>query len=300
MYALSSSDLDRVIAVTEADVVTWDQLAVYDQPEAIRRRVVLMLSRERWDVAARWSETLPEAEVDPRDFVTRALVPLAQGDVQGALDVLKPATDPDRVAANRYVHPDRWRDNSAEHLWLMLQARQAEQAGDHAAAQALYRRLTNTGVDRRAADYFTAENAAERGELLVAWSVDNGLPAPEPVSPLEIAVTGRLFAMNPVISETPDGDLRVEVTFGNLHEQPFPVREWRVQVISPDASVFYADEAREAIFVPGALSRVAFALALPDGVAPDTDALLVVKALYDERVELSVQYVPFVLNPSGR
>ena len=77
------------------------------------------------------------------------------------------------------------------------------------------------------------------------------------------------------------------------------MREWRLQVISPDASVFYADVSRPAVFVPGALSRETFDVNLPDDVPPDTEALVVIKALYDNRVELGVVYLPVTLNPAN-
>jgi hypothetical protein len=67
----------------------------------------------QWEAAAASLDALPVPERAPEDLIARATIQLVQGDIAGALDILRPATDPDQIASNVYLHPDRWENNTA-------------------------------------------------------------------------------------------------------------------------------------------------------------------------------------------
>lgn len=114
LYLLDDDEqLARALAVAAEDDMIWRQLAEFDSDDDLRRRIVLLMSRQQWATAEQWSQRLPEAEVDPRDLVTRAALRLVQGDRTGARALLESVADVDFYAANRHLHPDRWANNIA-------------------------------------------------------------------------------------------------------------------------------------------------------------------------------------------
>jgi tetratricopeptide (TPR) repeat protein len=117
-HLLDAEQLDRVLAFTASD--TWNYLANFDQPEAIRRRGALLMTMQRWDTAIAWLNQLPDIMINPRDMAAQAIMRLAQNNVEGALDLLRPATDPDWRVAREKWQPDRWADNQAERLYHQL------------------------------------------------------------------------------------------------------------------------------------------------------------------------------------
>jgi hypothetical protein len=124
-YRLDDSAVDRVLEVTETDALTWDRLAVFDQPEAVRARAALMLYRGQWNWVVDWLRRIPRVRLAPQDLEAIAAAQLAGGDLDAALATLRPATDPDWVRPNATLHPDRWSDNTAAELYHQLEAGRA-------------------------------------------------------------------------------------------------------------------------------------------------------------------------------
>lgn len=254
-YLLDETEREHVLTVTRQDSVTWDQLANLYRESAIRERAVLLMSAGELDAADTMLSRIYSPEALPSDFVTRAAIALARGNVAGALAILEPTTDADWIAANVLVHPDQWQNNLAAQT---------------------YRLLTDE-----------SQVTALRDEL----------PAGEPVSMRAIADSGRLYVMSPAVEmDDENGTLTVTATYGNPHIAPYPVREWRVQLTSPDASEFYASVDVPAVFAPGMLTRIPVTLELPDDVPPLTAALVYIEPRYDNRVTFGNLTVPVVLN----
>lgn len=124
LYLLTDAQIQQIIVIRDSDPVTWDQLAVFDQPTRVRERIVLLLSKGLWNTAADEVNDLDEMERSPQDFVIQASVALANGEVDQALAILAPTTDADWIAANRQYHPDRWDNNTAAHMYFMLSGEQ--------------------------------------------------------------------------------------------------------------------------------------------------------------------------------
>lgn len=240
LYLLDDAHLDRIIAAAEAESVIWRQLADHDQPAQVRERTALLMSRGRYNTAGAWLKNgLTALEVSPQDIILWASIKLAQGDVDGALAALRPATDADYYAANRYYHPDRWENNVAA-------------------------RMYNTLI-------------AEESYLL------------------RIAGQGALYVAQPEIAQSGD-QLTVTALFGNPHGQPYPVRTWRVLVLSPDGLTKYAE-----IEVPAAFDEIGFARAslevdLPPNLPELTPARIIIEPRYDDAITFPPAAVDRVLN----
>lgn len=120
-YRLSDEALDRVLTVTETDAITWDRLAMFDQPDAVRARATLMLYRGKWDKAVQWLRSIPRIRLAPQDLEAIAAAQLANNDLDAALDTLRPGTNPDWVRPNATLHPDRWATNTVVDLYNQLE-----------------------------------------------------------------------------------------------------------------------------------------------------------------------------------
>ncbi len=120
-YRLDEAMLARVVAITEQDSVSWQQLANFDQPDAVRERAALLLYRGDYSRAVEWLRTIPQVRLAPEDLTVMAAAHLAQGDLEAALAVLRPATDLDWVRPNARLHPDRWpTQNGATLMYAQL------------------------------------------------------------------------------------------------------------------------------------------------------------------------------------
>lgn len=232
LYLITDEQLDRMIAAVENEPVVWYQLADFDQPDAVRERVALLMSRGRYDTAAAWSERgLTEVEVSPQDLVLRAAVALARGDVDGAQSILQPAMDVDAIAANRRVHRDRWSDQALNML----------------------------------------RNFATQ--------------------------QGALYVVDPTVTQDDrTASLQISAAFGNPHTRPYPVQMWRVQVISPDGGIQYAETEKDAAFVDAALSPETFEITLPADLPELTPARVIIEPRYDDTVTFPPAVVDVVLN----
>jgi hypothetical protein len=121
-FRLDADGLMRLLAVTDGDAVTWERLADFDQVEATRARAALLLYRGEYARPAAWLGRLARVRLAPQDLMALAAARLVQGDLDGALAILHPATDPDWVRPNAALHPDRWAVNPAADLYAQLEA----------------------------------------------------------------------------------------------------------------------------------------------------------------------------------
>ena len=80
----------------------------------------LLMNVGRWDTASAWLDALPDVQVSPADIAAQAAMSLAHGDIEGALNRLRPATDPDWRRAKVFWQPDRWADNLAAQMYYLL------------------------------------------------------------------------------------------------------------------------------------------------------------------------------------
>ena len=252
-HVLTPEQLDRVLSFTESD--SWDYLANFDQPDAVRQRAALLMTAQRWDTAIAWLNQLPDIMTGPRDLTAQAVMRLAQGNLNGALDVLRPATDPDWRIPKEKWQPDRWANNEAAQLYHLL------------------------------TDAAAYDGAVPRGVAEIAPMRD-------------ILKSGNPFVMQPDIMQDDDAHtMTVTAVYGNPQPQNgYPVQFWRVEVISPDASVQYAARTIDAVFADNALVRVPVTLALPDDLDPLTPALVVITPAHNNAVTYTPATVPVVLN----
>ena len=307
-YLLDDARLQQVLAVTEAYPIIWDQLANLDQPQAVRERVALLLSAGDWETALDWLAGLPEPELAPYDYQLQALGALGQGDIDGALDILRATTDPDFIAPNVFLHPDRWQENTAARSYELLRGAVAAHEGRWRDAEAAYRRAIDRGATW-AGRYFLAQTLIaagreEDGQALLAdveadWMAGHDEPFPELVSLLAVADHGALYVMDADVTQEDEAHrLTVRATYGT-HRWPYPVQTWHVQVTSPDAAQTYAELGRPAVFVEGALTRAPLTLALPDDLPELTPARVFITPLYNEAITYLTIYRDVVLNRPG-
>lgn len=249
---VDDDELDRTIAVTVQDADIWNLLAESGPIEAMRERIVLMLSRERWQTAEVWSSHLPEAETEPRDLITRATIALAQNDLAGALSRLEPALEPDLMAANRFLHPDRWMPNPAAEV---------------------YRYLIN------------GEVPSIEGANLV--SLRDGSGANPYLQQVSIRVNDEGTGID------------VSAVSGSPHIAPLPVLQWSVAITNADATDFYHAEVLPAQTIPTALTAWSVSLPLPEDREILEPGLVIVRALYHNRVVFADHYerIPLRLPP---
>jgi hypothetical protein len=248
-YRLSDEQLDKVIGITEADAAAWDRLS--DDYEGIRNRAALVMDRGRWQTARTWLDALPAPERAPQDLTAAAAAALAMGDLDGALAILRPAADDDRIAANRFLHPDRWADNTAASMYAALSR---EPLSDEA------------------------------------------------VAPQAILQNGAVYVISPQVTRlTDETTLTITATYGSYRPyRAYPIRDWRIQVISPDSATTYAEVDVEADFGNSPLVRRTTSLTLPPDLPELTPALVVIQPRYDNAVTTTPVILPLVLNrPEG-
>lgn len=121
-FALSDTQLDMLLMAIDAHPILWEQFVTADHPTLVRQQAALLASAGRWEASAQWLDKLHEIELSPEEMVTQAAFALTQGDLESALNILKPATDSDWFAAKAHLHPDRWRDenNIAAQMYQVL------------------------------------------------------------------------------------------------------------------------------------------------------------------------------------
>ncbi len=307
-YLLDEQKIDQILAVTQADFAIWDLLANSSQPGEIRKRVGLLLSAELWDHAAAWLHAIPDAELNPQDFVTLAYLALANGDVEGALSLLRPTTDTDWIAAKSFLHPDRWENNVAAQLYALLIGDLAYRERRWSEAEAAYQQAYDWGA-LWAGRYFLSQSWAASGQqdradamfaqLESEWRelYDQRFPILD--SPLTVADTGSLYAMQLEVSqEDSNRQLAIWATYGNpnLHGEAYPVQSWRVEIVSQDGITHYVTTEQPAIFVDVSLVRAAIQITLPEDLDNLTAARLFLEPRYSNTVTYRAVTRDVVLN----
>src|SRR5262249_54033938 len=154
---------------------------------AIRQRVALLMNVGRWATADQWLGQIYTVSQAPQDMVSHAALKLVQGDIPGALDVLRPATDPDAYRAQNFLHPDRWANNTAAQAYFLRKGVGAQRGGDWAPAETVFHQAVAGGppvVGR----YFLAQTRGEKGasnaaqqvraDLDTIWSKTHEAPLP--------------------------------------------------------------------------------------------------------------------------
>ncbi|MBZ0293181.1 MAG: hypothetical protein K8L99_11505, partial [Anaerolineae bacterium] len=269
-YRLSAEQLAQIIAVTQTDAVTWDRLANLDEAEMVRKRAALLMDAGAWAAAAEALDAIPVPERAPEDITARAAIQLVQGDTAGALDILRPAADPDQIIPNVFLHGDRWQRNVAGGAYYLMQA-------DLAARE-------NRQVE--------AEAAWQAAAMFLEPSAFGGIQ-----SLLAITDTHSLYVMQPEVTRADENLLIVSATYGNVRPyKAFPIRTWRIQVVSPDSATKYAEVDVPAQSVDGALIRVSTEVSLPANIPALTPALVIIEPRYNDAVTATPAILPVVLN----
>jgi tetratricopeptide (TPR) repeat protein len=253
---LSQAQIERVIAVTQATADSWEQLAVRPALDQQRQRATLLMSAGMLETAVAWLDQIPAAEISPQDLTAQASLALGQGDVERALAVLRPAVDPDEMAAARFLHPDRWTNNTAALMNRVLAGEiPFENAPDCPQQEAWV--SPRVMIDSRA--LYVMDVHIEQDEQANTLTVCSTYGNPAPWS-------------------------------------GYDVRTWRLQVVSPDAETVYGEIEVPAVFTDGALTRAATAIGLPEDVPALTPAQVYVEALYDPSLVLGRIVQDVVLN----
>lgn len=305
-YLLNGEQVSQVLAVTENDRLAWHHLAVFDQPDAHRRRAALMMIAAQWATADRWLAELPQVRLGAADVLAQAALALVQGDASLALDRLRPATDDGWLFPRVKLHPDRWENNVAAQTYHLLSGDLALREGRADEAQAAYQRALDAG-STIAGRVFLARALEQGGqsdraaallaEAEAAWRELYDTPLPELASLLAAADERSLYALRPQVER--DGERRLTVTAfysGILPRNTYPIQTIHVSMISPDATIEYASAEAPAVFVDGALARLPVAVELPPGIPPLTPALAYIQPRHSSAIAASYAGVPVTLN----
>jgi tetratricopeptide (TPR) repeat protein len=311
-YRLSDEQLAQIFAVTEANPVLWDRLANLGRADEVRQRVALIMDRSEWMKAREWLDALPYPERAPEDLTAQAAAALAIGDVEGALAILKPTTDPDQTAANVDLHEDRWHNNTAAQMYYLLIGSIAQREGRPTDAEAAYQRAVDYG-STIAGQYFLAQVwFSQQGEgqglggqavdlndeVQAEWAENYTTPLRRLLSPLTIADERAMYAVLPCLNcNLDEPELNLEAFFSNFRPRgAYPIRTWRIQVVSPDSATKYGEMDIPAEFVDGALVNIQADIPLVDNIPELTPALVFIEPRYNDAVTADPVILPLVLN----
>jgi Flp pilus assembly protein TadD len=254
---LGQEEREQIIGVTQASADTWAQLAVRPALDEQRQRANLFMSAGMLETAADWLDQIPAAEISPQDLTAQASIALAQGDVERALAVLHPAVDPDEMAAARFLHPDRWENNTAAEMYRVLAGEIPLEAEQECPLNG---------------DVFVSPLAMADSRALYVMDVHTE-------------------------KDEPANALTVCATYGNPRPwSGYDVRTWRIQVVSPDAETHYGVAEVSPVFTDAALTRAAITITLPEDVPPLTPAQVYIEAMYDLSLVLGRVVRDVVLN----
>lgn len=174
-YDINAAAIERVIETVHQDAASWDLLAEMN-PDAIRQRSALLISRGYGAEADEMMSRLTPMEVSPSDLLFRAALRLADGRQTEALALLVPYHDPDMYVAAQWWHPDRWQVNTAAGLHHLLQGQIAADSGDWPTAVDLYMQAVDQGYGV-AGRVFAARALYQGGETAEAAALLETLAA---------------------------------------------------------------------------------------------------------------------------
>lgn len=171
---LSADSVQAVLAAIDSTAEAWELLAEHSREDLVRARAQRLAAAGYRAAADTALSSIPVVEVRSEDLQMRAYMRILDGDMAGALDILRPYLDPDYTAAARRIHADRWMLNRAAGLYHLLRADMAARAGDWGAAQAAYREAVANGLDI-AGLTFLARGLAAQGDIAGARATADAL-----------------------------------------------------------------------------------------------------------------------------
>ena len=126
-------------------------------------------------------------------------------------------------------------------------------------------------------------------------------PSIEPVSLLALADHHALYAMLPQVSQDDaEHTLAVTAIYSNFRpHNTYPIRRWRIEVVSPDAVTRYAETDTPAPFANPFPVRATTLLSLPEDIDPLTPAVVVITPLYSNPVAADSMLAAVTLNRPG-
>jgi tetratricopeptide (TPR) repeat protein len=286
-YQLSAGQIQRIIDISQASPLEWDQLVEVARAGELPKRVSLMMYAEQYPTAEAWLSRLQEIDWSPDDLTAAAALDLVQGKTDAALARLEPALDADWRAAKTLLHPDRWATNTAAQMVYLLRGGLAERAGKTEEAVRDYAQAGEAG-----------QNLSER-----LTSTDKGSDFPV-LSPLVLADTRQLFAGQPKVYHPEGSEAGVWASAYSSGYAPYggyPPQSVRLQLVSSDGKIYSQKD------VPGPAASGALAgvpapvginalLALPPEVPPLAPALLYIQPRYNDAIAAVPLTVPLVLN----
>lgn len=300
-YRLSSEQLEKVFTITDKDAVTWDRLANFDQPNNVRKRAALIMARN-WARAKAWLETIPQAERSPEDILTIATIEMAQNKTEDALNILKPVTDSTWLAANIFLHPDRWQNNVAAQTYYLLLGEREHRNGHDKDALIAYQMAREFG-SAIAAPYFMSQivPSDQATQMLddakAEWAKIHHTPLPHLISLSMLTGTSNMYVMQPIIErDQNEHTIMIRALYGNIRPQAYPILNWRIQVVSPDSTTKYAEIVVPAQFVDGALVDIPAQIVIPEDVPELTPALVYIEPRFNNVVTTTPVIMPIVLN----
>jgi hypothetical protein len=311
-YRLKPEQLTQIIAVTQADAITWDRLANLGRADEVRKRAALLMDAGEWQAAADALDAIQTPERAPEDMVARAAVQLVQGDVPGALAILRPATDPDQITPNVSLHGERWENNTAAQAYYLLVGSLAWRDGHLADAQTAFEQAIDDGsaiagryllsqvlYARQTEDQTFADRAFDlETEAEAEWSKSYAGIFPHIESPLAIADRGALYAaITSVQHSTDERNLTLTGLFSNIRPRnAYPIQTWRIQVVSPDSTTKYAEVDVPAVTLEDVLIGTTIEVALPADIPVLSPALVIIESRYNDAVTATPAILPVVLN----
>ena len=305
-YLLDDANLDMILTITEGDSLDWGYLATFDQPNAIRDRVALLMNAGHWDTAIAWLNAIPDVQISPTDIAAQAAMQLTRGDIDGALNRLRPTTDPDWRRAKVFWQPDRWEDNVAAQMYHLLTGDLAARDGNYEAAVQAYQQAIDAGA-AATGQYFLAQALANSGQSeqaalaraeFDAWWPDGTL---EPVSLLALAKSNALYAVQPQVTQDEAAQsLAVTAIYSNFRpHNTYPIRHWRIEVVSPDSATRYAEIDTPALLTNPFPGQATTTLALPENISPLSPATVFITPMHSNPVAATPLAVPVTLNRPG-
>ena len=296
-YLLSNEQALQITNVTNQNLIAWNMLMRSTPRHLWQKWIELVMSRGLWSTASDWIDKIQKTELRTTELAMQGLVTLATGDIQKALAILQPATDPYWLAVRKRLHPDRWEENVAAQIYYLLTGDLAVREGRSIDAEKSYQQAVTAGSSW-AGRYWLAKVKADEitlAALDAEWGKKYNLPFPQMSPLLSIATTHSIYVTDPEIERGNDEQtFTFWATYGYAFEQHFPVREWSIMVTNSDATVVLGKAAQPSILIAGALMRFPI-IVHTEQTTELTQARLFINPRYDNAVIMSPLNIPFVL-----
>ena len=320
---LDAPQMAQVAAALTAERSTLEILL--DTPEALRSTAILLATQGHTAEASALLNLIPFLHQYPEDVVSQARFALAAGEIDQALAILQPYTDPDWYFAAAHVHPDRWEPNIVEGAYHLLQGQidQQQHADDSArqhfeiAARKGYEvaglaGLAAIGADMQLGDFPdcdlwqtilaheaqpTRDSAQQVQQLLAAA----GYSSPAPDSDLRtvgwLATAGQ--HLPGLLRAYPIGDTAVGfcAQLGGDYA-PFRAGSWAIKVVDADDYQVYGQRILNTPYAPGVSLRWCDTVTLNSPPPAFEAARVILQAIgTNELVHYEEALLPVTLNP---